>query len=483
MMVGGVEQADGTVLPTGESGDAPVGFGANPAMHDLLARLPKARGASDQGAEIVQPPLQGIREFRGATPDEPAAPEPAAQIADKSSEVRERPDPVEEAPRVLGLTLPQRVTHISTGRKVWFGVSFLAPVILGAIYLFLIAPDQYVTEFRFSVRVPVGQQGSMAAAGASTSALFGGNPTPGTDLLDNFTVADYVRSTQAATDLNAKLNIRAMYNKPFDPFSRVGGSANRERLAKFWKSMVYSDYDVTTGLAVVRVRAYAPEDSYAIANTLLSLSNDLVNSIGVRSQQDSVRFAQGQVDRIVRKMADLRSRLTTLRRDNAIISPSDGSQDIVSGNETLINQLAAAKSQIEGQIARLMAELHNANAPQIVVLHAQLVADDHQLRAAQQVVRGAGAHNLASTVGQFEELQAQLTNATTVLATAQNNLATAQAGADAQRLYLTTYVKPGLPESSTAPDRWMDLFLIMLISGMIWTIGLLFRNSILEHGR
>lgn len=479
-MVGGVEEVGDTVLLTGGSSSGSV----HPdARQDLMANLPKARSATGQTAGAMQPPLQHNREFRGATANESAA----TPTDDVTSEVRERlvaEAPVEhkQAPRVYGLALPQRVTHISTGRKIWFGMSFLAPVILGAVYLFLIAPDQYITEFRFSVRVPVGQQGSMAAGGASTSALFGGNPTPGTDLLDNFTVADYVRSEQAATDLNAKLNLKTMFNKPADPFSRVGGSANREKLARFWKSMVYSDYDVTTGLAVVRVRAYAPEDSYAIANTLLSLSNDLVNSIGLRSQQDSVRFAQGQINRIFAEMAGLRSQLTTLRRNKSIISPNDGAQDIVSGNELLVNQLTATKSQIDSQIIRLMAQLHNPAAPQIILLHQQLAATEHQLLVAQQVI-GTGSHNLANTVGQFEDLQTRLTNATNVLASAQNNLAIAKAGADAQRLYLTTYVRPSVPESSTGPDRWMDLFLTMLISGMVWTMGMLFRNSILEHGQ
>lgn len=473
-MTGGIDEVDDAALPLGSGGAQSAYVG----IPDLPGRLPQGRGAAHQPSAPVPPPLQRDRQFHGAA-DEPIAPTGAAP----TSETLDRPataEYTEAEPRVRGLALPQRVTRISTGRKVWFGVSFLAPVILGALYLFLIAPDQYVTEFRFSVRVPVGQQGALASGGASPSALFGGNPTPGTDLLDNFTVADYVRSSQAADDLNAKLNLKDIFNKPSDPFARVGGNANRERLAKFWRSMVYADYDVTTGLAIVRVRAYTPQDSYALASALLQQSNDLVNSIGLHSQQDSVRFAESQVQRINTQLAILRSRMVDLRRDKAIISPNDGGQDVVSGNEVLTNRLRATKSELEGAISQLMAQLHNPAAPQILLLQRQLAANDQQLVNAQHAV-GGGADNLAQTVGQFEQLQTDMANADKVLTNAQNNLAYAQASADAQRLYITTYVKPTLPESSTAPNRWLDLLILTIVAGLVWIIGMLVRNSIIEH--
>ena len=68
------------------------------------------------------------------------------------------------------------------------------------------------------------------------------------------------------------------------------------------------------------------------------------------------------------------------------------------------------------------------------------------------------------------------------MTSAVSNLAIAQAGADAQRLYLTTYVKPTLPESPLLPHRWLDLLITMIACAMIWAIGRLVENSILEHG-
>ena len=384
-----------------------------------------------------------------------------------------------ETTGLSGRALPDLMRTVSFGRKVWFAVSFLIPMILGALYVFFIAPDEYITEYRFSVRVPVGQQGSLASGGASLSALFGGNPTPGSDLLDNYTVADYVSSAQAARDLDTKVGLRTMYNKPLDPFSRIGAAANSERLGRYWHSMVYSSYDVATGLAVVRVKAYSAPDSFAIANSLVELSSDLVNSIGTRSQQDSVRFAQSQLERAKTQVDALSAELANLRRQNNVIDPVKGA---VAGNIDLVNELTNRRAQLQAQSEMMMQQLHNAEAPQVQLLQQQIGAVNHQITQAR-ASGGAAASgaNIAVTMGQFEKLADKLKNAQSVQAAATQALNNAQTSAEAQRLYLTTYVRPVQPESPEGPKRWLDLLLIGLVASMVWVIGRLIGNSIMEH--
>lgn len=456
---------------TPEAGTDTLDAAAAPQQEERAGKLPPLPSARRASAEPLPPPLGQDREFRR---------EPRADVRERTRG-RPAPDATPDAedttPRIAGLRLPGMVTRMSPGRKLWFAISFVAPVVLGGAYLFLIAPDEYVTEYRFSVRVPVGQPGSQAMGGATLSALFGGNPTPGTDLLDNYTVADYVDSAQAARDVNAKVNLRDVYNKPFDPLSRVGKEASSERLEKFWKKMVYANYDAASGLAVVRVKAYTPQDSYALATTLVTLSSDLVNNIGVRSQQDSVRFAQAQVDRANARVAQLRAQLEQFRRSNGTINPVEG---LTKSNDALNNVLQQRRVQIVGQIAALQSELRNPNAPQLVLLRQQLDATDRQLAETRGAVTRTG--QLASAVTRFEELQTQLKDATTIATATNNVLAQAQAVADSQRLYLTTYVKPTMPESPSAPNRWLDLLVLTALAGMTWIIGRLIGNSIMEHG-
>lgn len=390
----------------------------------------------------------------------------------------ERPG-VSEDEGTKRLSLPDVVRTVSFGRKVWFGVSFAAPVLLGALYLFLIAPDQYVTEYRFSVRVPAGQESVANANGVSVASLFGGNPAPVADQLDNYTVADYVRSPQAARDVDAKTDLRTMFNKPFDPFSKLGEKASAERLGRYWNGMVYSSYDIATGLGVVRVSAYSAADSYAIANNLLTLSSDVVNSIGSHSQQDSLRFAQAQYDRATAKVASLNAELLNLRRQSNLVDPEKGAVD---GNVDFVNNLIRNRAQLQVQLELMAKQLGNANAPQVNVLRQQVATLDQQISQARAAGGSTkGGANIAVTVGRFEELSAKLKDAQTVQTEALQAVSSAQTSAEAQRVYLSTYVRPTMPEAPVRPQRWLDMLLITLIAAMAWVLGRLLGNSIMEH--
>lgn len=492
---------DGTPVPPQgvDATAAAVNAGAAmPAFPQFVARPEPGPGG------VVPPPLKPDSSFRGIASlasdkrpmlrevksTRPAAPEPARQPAEEAAtqpdrfdedkdEVQQRPV-AEDEPRVAGMRMPSGILRASRGRQIWFALSFVAPIILGAIYLFAIAPDQYITEFRFSVRLPVPE--STTPEVQNKSFLFNGNTTPGTDLLDNYTVVDYVTSRQAAMDVNAKLPLREAFSKPSDPLSRLGKNASAERMAWFWQGMVYSTYDPASGLAVVRVKAYSPQDSFAIATNLVSLSSELVNSIGLHSQEDSVRFAQQQVDDASAKLATMNAEMANARRTSGFINPDLGQSGPVNAAQAFVAQLNQRDSQLKGQIAAVSAQLHSADAPQLQLLREQLAANSEQLRVARQVLLGNGNASMAKTVTDIEALTNRLHDYQGVLHAAINTLAATQAAAHAQRVYMTTYVKPTMPEAPLAPQRWLDLLIITLAAAMVWMIGRLIENSILEHG-
>jgi len=442
-----------------------------------IPEMPSLSGAAARRGDGVNPVTADLQPARRKSADGASKTGAGNQARERSKFNAPNDDGVMKG---KGFRLPDVVMTVAFARKAWFAVSFIAPVILGALYLLLLAPDQYVTEYRFSVRVPVGQPGSMASAGASLSAVFGGNPTPGTDLLDNYTLADYATSAQAARDTDARVNLRDAFNKPLDPFSKIGSKPSAERLAKYWQSMVYSNYDVASGLAVVRVKAYSAEDSYAIATNLFSLSSDLVNSIGANSQQDSVRYAQLQFDRANAEVATLRGELVNLRRSSDAVDPVDRS--VVAGNVNLVNGLVSRRSQLQAQAEAIAQQLKNANAMQVVVQKQQIAALDKQIAEARQDTGNLGGRpKIVTTVGRFEEVEAKLKNALAVQSAASSALSNMRSSAEAQRLYLTAYVKPSLPESPLGPSRWLNVMLLMMIAAMVWVIGKLIGNSIMEH--
>ena len=96
---------------------------------------------------------------------------------------------------------------------------------------------------------------------------------------------------------------------------------------------------------------------------------------------------------------------------------------------------------------------------------------------------GAGRSDLVTAVGQFEDVTARMASAVEILQANANKLNTVQAEANAQRLYLATYVKPTMPEAPTRPQRLLDLLIVVLVAGTLFLIGVLLGKSVMDHAR
>ena len=455
--------------------DADVASGATdfPAPLDGARGFRGFSGVDASGAVASGADITGAKNA-GANVADPVAPDRAIPLAPANE-----PNYGDRFARPDGqkIVFPRRRLGGSWFFRGWFIASFITPVLLAALYLFLIAPDEYTTEFRFSVRQPESQQ-----SGVNTSS-FGTNAAATGNMRDNYTVADFVSSSQAAAEVAAKADLKTMFNRPGDPFSRLGDAPSRERVAKFWQKMVDSDYDPTSGLAVVRVRAYTAADSYAIAGLLLAQSSDLINGIGQQSQQDSLRFARAEVDRASADVATLRNQLQGLRNRSGTVDPVTNQ---LNGDVQIANQLKLQLAQTEGQISALLEQLRNPNAPQIRLLQQQVAGMRGALQRTQSAIggsNGAGRSDLVTAVGQFEDVNARMASAVEILEANANKLNTVQAEANAQRLYLATYVKPTMPEAPTRPQRLLDLLIVALIAGTLFLIGVLLGKSVMDHAR
>ena len=252
--------------------------------------------------------------------------------------------------------LPERIL----GSFDWLGdlvhrIPFVLPTLIGAIYYLFVATNQYEVNMRFTVRTP----DTAATASNNTLSLLTGSGQVGTvDQNNSFMVDDYIRSPQAARDLNARLDLRKIYTKKgVDFFSRLKGHATDEDLAKYWESMSYSLSDPSTGLNIVKVRAFTPQDAYAIAQTLLALSGDVVNGLGEKSRADSLRYAETDLVRQRNEVAQLTTQMTALRNNTNVVDPMTNT---VASNITLATTLRANVAQIQSQMSALrQQQLHN----------------------------------------------------------------------------------------------------------------------------
>jgi capsular polysaccharide transport system permease protein len=365
---------------------------------------------------------------------------------------------------------------------------------LVAIYYYFFAADQYVAEFKFAVMEssPVLPGIPPPTTATSPTAAHGGGGLPmmaggasmmggSSATMQNYVVTDYLLSRQVVNELQNRIKIRSLYDSPRardDLWARFDQSLPMERFVRYWKRMVTATYDPITGLAVVAVSAFSPEEALLIANTMVALSEDLVNTIAKRPQLDSVRFAEGEVKRAEERLKRAREAMTEYRLQEGVIDPAGA----LSINIALIQTLRGQLVQLQADLASLISR-QNPNSPAADTLRSRLAATKDQLTKIETEVSKdrEGNRMLTEVVGRYERLDLERQYAQGAMVAAQQALDQTRANAAAQHLYLTPYVRPALAESATYPKRAQSVFIAALAFFGIWILGVMVVRSVREH--
>lgn len=375
-------------------------------------------------------------------------------------------------------SLPQRRGRGSIGGLISFVLCVLLPTALAAIYYIGFASNQYVTGFHFAVRTS-NTATSTSTATSSLTAMLGISSS--TNSAENYMVADYIMSRQAVDDLQAKIAVKQLYALPsVDWWSRFDASLPIENFLRYWRYVTTATYDEITGTGVVQIRAFTPEDAYLIANTLIELSEDLVNEVAQRPQREAVQYAESELTRAESRLKKIRAELAEYRNKESLIDPTSS---VVLGNATLSSALRTSLAQIQTDLAAAQSQKLNPNAPSVLYLKSRLKATQEQLAAVEAEVRTAkeGTGPLSQVVAQYEQLDLERQFAQNMVISTMQSLEQARSNAMSKRIFITPYVRPVLPETSLYPNRFVAILTVAGACLLLWTIALLLARSIREH--
>lgn len=361
-------------------------------------------------------------------------------------------------------------------------ISFLVcvclPTLFATIYYVFIASNQYVAEFRFTVR-DTSTSNMSGASNPSLMGLFGSmsGKLPGTN---DYLVVDYLTSRQVIEELQDRIPLIELYAKPgIDWWSRFDKHDSMEKFVDYWRKLVVARYDMMTGLATAQVRAFSPQDALLIANTMVTLSENLVNDIERRSQSDAVKFAAEEVEKAENRLKRARAQLTEYRGKMGIIDPVTS---VTASNSQLVQQQRQSIAQLEMQLNNLQSQNLSPDAPAVVALKAQVGSAKEQLRRIEaDVAKGLNGSALSQVVGKFEQLQLDVEFGQKMLTSTMTQLENARATALAQHLYVTPYVRPSLPRSSTYPNRFWSIVTVAALAFGIWLTLLILVRSMRER--
>lgn len=360
-------------------------------------------------------------------------------------------------------------------RRHWSLVAFvLLPTLLSAFYLFLIAADQYESESVFVVR---GTQAEGPRSGSLTELLgIAGAGSPAQT--ENRSIGQYLLSHDALRDLKArKIDLVAMYRRPeADLFSRLWfADPAAETLLEYYQDHVFITYDPDDGMTRLKVRAFRPEDTLAMATGLLRLGESRINTFNRRALDTVTAASNRDVAVAEGELTDIQRRLTRFREVRRDIDPrlnATGTQELVS---TLEGQLAQARAQFAA-----MAGVLSSDSPQVGALQARIRGLQSQLRSQSGRLTGAGSA-IAPRLADYEELLLRQSFAAKRYDAARSAQQVARNQAIRQQLFVVAVVAPNRPEKSLYPRRLVTLASIFAGLLVTWGIGRLLVAGIREH--
>lgn len=385
------------------------------------------------------------------------------------------PTIVVDAPRPATAKNAPRRRNGSFGLVLSALVCIALPICLGAVFFSMIAANQYVSEFKLSIRGP--ERAAESAGGG-----IGGSAGIGPTIFDAFIVTELINSRQMVSDVSKEIDLRKIFGSAKgDFYYRLKTPATQEELVEHWKKVVLANFDMLTGIVTVSVRTFSPEESLHVATAIAKAADEAVFKMSERARRDLVRFADEDVKRTEMLLDQKRISLRDFRMKEQII---DATRSAASSSD-LIGQLRAQRSQILQDIATATASGLPSTAPQVQTARSRLAALEAEIaRQGRTIGEGVGRSvaELSPTVlAQFDSLTADMQIAEKVYGAALENRQRAQAAADRRTSYVTLFVEPTLPDASLFPQRLNSVLLIGLVAGTVWFLGLLIISSVRDH--
>ncbi|HWB51912.1 MAG TPA: hypothetical protein VG651_22585 [Stellaceae bacterium] len=379
-------------------------------------------------------------------------------------------------PAPSGGAAPGLPARLLTARCLSFVILVVVPVAVAAIYYLGIAADQYVAEFRLSLR-------TVDPPRPEALALFGGGEAGHTGAsAESQIVAQYIASRAIVDELDKKLDLHRMFSAPQgDWWARLPSSASIERLVNYWRRQVDPFYDQATGTIVVQARAFTPEASLTLAQAIVAASEKLINDLSARARQDSVAQAAAEVAAAETRLKAALAAIGDFRDRTGSIDPGKTA-----------DADAALAAKIRGDLLKTNAQLATVQAlvreetPAIRVLKARIRALDTQQHELDREMTASpaappGAPTVSRQMGAYEALEAERKFAEAAYEHALEGLDRARETADRQHIYIEGFVPPALPQESLYPRRWRSLATVALIAFAVWAIGCLAVQSIRDH--
>lgn len=347
-----------------------------------------------------------------------------------------------------------------------FGLFVALPTAAAGVYMAFIAADQYHSSSAFAVRSIEGHSGGDILGMFTQSA---GGSTTGAD---SYMLLDYIRSERMLEAVGATVDLEQAFARRGADFfyAMESGLAIEDRL-EHWKKVVTVNYDHTSSILNLEVKAFEPAVAQNIVAAIIEESERLINDLSLEARTGVLRGSQEEVALAEGRLSAARVALRNFRDVTQEADPVEAAK--------LASQLVGS---LEQQLTQLKTELTTAqsrmssNSPRIRVIKTQILSLEKQLAEEKQRF-GSGAtsklhdNDVASRILDFEKLETEREFAEKSYTAALGGLEKARIDANNQQRYLATFIEPTRSELAQYPTRALNVALVFLACLFAWGVA------------
>ena len=223
-----------------------------------------------------------------------------------------------------------------------------------------------------------------------------------------------------------------------------------------------------------------------MAQNVIKMSEDLVNTMSKRMETDALETARREVDIASTKVQLASAQLSEFRNDNSSINPAEESSALLGLVSGIEHKLVEVRSELSEKRAYM-----RESAPAIVSLKNRENALVKQLGIEKARITGGSRDNvgavgsdniqMSSLIADFQPLVLKQELAQQQYASALNSLEMARLETTRKKQYLVTFIRPNLPDDAIEPRRVNKTLTVLLFSFLFYAIGGLMWSALCDH--
>ncbi len=357
---------------------------------------------------------------------------------------------------------------------VLFVVCFVLPTLMGAVYYGLIASDRYVTEAHFAIRPALG-----GAEKANPDSV-GTNSGVPKELIaqDTLITYQYVLSRPMLETLEKELPLRAWFSRDsIDALSRFNPEKPIEKFLKYWQERVAISVESGSGIMVLTVNAFDPQESFTLIQAILKEAEAVVNRLSLNARTDAVAESNRELKLAEERMRKVRLEVRDLRNRDGVLD----AQKTNEANLKTIGELRSTRIEKSIQLSIAQRDL-GPSSNRIIELKTQIRDLDENIARIERQSASQDAEQkrvLADALTRFEALDNERKNAEKYYAMVLAANERARIIASRQIEFFSLIVPPVLAESATQPRRLLMICIVAAGSAVLFAGAMLARKQML----